>query len=102
MSLYPHPRRVVTGHDEKGNAIFVEDSHIPSLPVPVNCNFAVLYETREFPVSNDGWTDPILNRTKDLANDKGIVLRVVDFKPHTETVWNYLLSPSKTPLCSVA
>lgn len=86
MSFFPNPRRVVTGHDQNGNAIFVADSRIPCLPVPVNCNFAVLYETHDFPVSNDEWHDPIGQRTEDLANNDGIVLRCVDFKPNTETV----------------
>lgn len=88
MSLYPHPRRVVTGHDDNGNSIIVADSRVPSLPVLVNCNFAVLYETHEFPASNHVWEDPILRRTEDLANGGGIVLRAVDFKPHTKTVRN--------------
>lgn len=86
MSLYPHPRRVVTGHDENGHAVFVADSRVPCLPVAINCNFAVLYETHEFPVSNDGWEDPILKKTESLANHTGIVLRCVDFKPNTKTV----------------
>ncbi|KAH8880881.1 hypothetical protein GQ53DRAFT_703178 [Thozetella sp. PMI_491] len=89
MSLYPHPRRVVTGHDNDGNAICVADSEVPCLPVPINANFAVLYETFQFPISNDEpWQDPILQRTKDLSNPNGIVLRVVDFKPNTETMFH--------------
>lgn len=86
MSLYPHPRRVVTGHDKAGNAVFVADSQIPAVAVPANCNFAVLYETGEFPASNDVWEDPASKRTGDLANPGGIVLRCVDFKPRTKTV----------------
>ncbi len=69
MPLFPHPRRVVTGHDESGRAIVVSDSEIPSLPVPVNCNFAVLYETFEFPCSNDEWKDPIIDRTR-VSNEE--------------------------------
>ena len=86
MSMYPHPRRVVTGHDQARNAIFVADSLIPSLPVPINCNFAVLYETHKFPATNDEWKDPTLEKTDNLANQSGIVLRCVDFKPNTKTV----------------
>ncbi|GJN83988.1 hypothetical protein PLIIFM63780_007539 [Purpureocillium lilacinum] len=84
MSL-PDPRRIVTGHDEAGNAIFVADSAIPMAPTPVECDFAVLYETHQFPASNDTWEDPMLTRTKSLANEKGIVLRCVDFRPNTKT-----------------
>ncbi|KAH6959458.1 cupin domain-containing protein [Fusarium avenaceum] len=86
MSLYPHPRRVVTGHDENGHAVFVADNRVPCLPMAVDCNFAVLYETHEFPVTNDGWEDPILKKTESLANHTGIVLRCVDFKPNTKTM----------------
>ncbi|KAL1966268.1 hypothetical protein VTN77DRAFT_4621 [Rasamsonia byssochlamydoides] len=86
--LFPHPRRVVTGHDADRNAIFVADSQIPCVPTPANCNFAVLWETHRFPASNDGWEDPILQKTKSLANPNGIVLRVVDFKPNTKTVFH--------------
>jgi hypothetical protein len=45
--LFPHPRRIVTGHDTEGNSIVVKDSVIPCLPTPVKCNFAVLYETSQ-------------------------------------------------------
>lgn len=84
--LFPHPRRVVTGHDEHGNAIYVDDKPIPTEATKLNANFAVLYETHEFPANLDEWKDPILERTKSLANDDGIVLRVVDFHANTKTV----------------
>jgi hypothetical protein len=105
MSFFPHPRRVVTGHDDNGKAIFVDDKQIPCEPVPANCNFAVLYETHGFPVSNDGWQDPIANRTESLSNKDGIVLRCVDFKPNTKTVLRMDLAIASStaadvPLCS--
>lgn len=31
--MFPHPRRIVTGHDTSGNSIVVKDSQIPCLPV---------------------------------------------------------------------
>ncbi|KAH7324346.1 hypothetical protein B0I35DRAFT_160081 [Stachybotrys elegans] len=86
MSMFPDPRRIVTGHDDEGYAIVVADSQIPCVPVRVNCNFAELYQTREFPASNDKWEDPMAQGTESLANANGIVLRVVDFKPNTETM----------------
>lgn len=86
MSLLPDPRRIVTGHNDEGRAIVVADGTVPCEPTPVKCNFAVLYETHQFPASNDGWVDPLKDRTKSLANDSGVVLRVVDFPPKTETV----------------
>ncbi|KAM3447730.1 hypothetical protein MY3296_008422 [Beauveria thailandica] len=78
----PHPRRVVTGHDDASKSIFVEDSTVKAVPVADTINFAVLYETHEFPADNGEWKDPIKNRTESLANKDGVVLRVVDFKPN--------------------
>ena len=85
-NLFPHPRRIVTGHDDEGKAIVVADSFIPCEPTKINCNFAVLYETHQFPEVNDKWIDPTKTRTTDLANKNGVVLRVVDFPPRTKTV----------------
>lgn len=84
--MFPDPRRIVTGHNDSGKSIVVADGTIPCEPTPVKCNFAVLYETHQFPASLDTWEDPILARTKSLANDKGVILRVVDFPANTETV----------------
>lgn len=89
--LFPNPRRIVTGHDDHGKAIVVADSLIPCEPTKIKCNFAVLYETHQFPESNDKWIDPTKSRTTDLANKKGVVLRVVDFPPRTKTVRTYVL-----------
>lgn len=88
--LFPSPRRIVTGHDDNGNAIVLADNLIPCEPTKIKCNFAVLYETHQFPESNDKWIDPTKSRTTDLANEKGVVLRVVDFPPRTKTVRTYV------------
>lgn len=90
----PHPRRVVTGHDADNKAIFVSDGPVRATPVDESLNFAVLYETHEFPASNDEWNDPIKNRTESLANKDGVVLRVVDFKPNNRAVCTNLQLPS--------
>ncbi|CAH0019001.1 unnamed protein product, partial [Clonostachys rhizophaga] len=73
----------VTSHDDAENAIFVADSQIPRVPVPVNCNLAVFYETYEFPTSND---------SKNLANANDIVVRCVDFKPNIKTMFHHTQS----------
>ncbi|KAH8697043.1 hypothetical protein BGW36DRAFT_358858 [Talaromyces proteolyticus] len=86
MSLFPDPRRIVTGHDANGNAIVLKDSNIPCVPTPLKANFAVLWETHQFPANNEGDEDPVERETSSLANDKGLVLRVVDFPPHTDTL----------------
>lgn len=90
--MFPNPRRVVTGHDDKGNAICVDDKAIPMVPTPFDCDFAVLYETHEFPATLDEWKDPILESTKSLANEDGVVLRVVDFPANTKTVCGLFFS----------
>ncbi|KAL7935441.1 hypothetical protein V8C35DRAFT_299471 [Trichoderma chlorosporum] len=83
--MFPDPRRIVTGHDSKGKAIVVADSTIPCVPTPMGANFAVLFETHEFPANLDEWVDPTKIRTQDLSNDKGVVLRVVDIPPVDKT-----------------
>ena len=85
-SYFPDPRRIVTGHDQEGNAIVLKDSKIPCDPTGVKANFAVLWETSQFPATNNGNEDPIETKTQNLANDNGVVLRVVDIAPNTVTV----------------
>lgn len=84
--MFPDPRRIVTGHDAQGNSIILKDSRIPCVPTGFNANFAVAWETNQFPASNQGEEDPAESVTKSLGNDKGLVLRIVDFKPNTVTV----------------
>lgn len=91
-SFFPDPRRIVTGHNSEGRAIVVADSPIPCVPTPTGANFAVLYETHQFPASNDDWVDPTKTRTTDLSNHKGIILRVVDIPPKVETVTVFFIS----------
>jgi len=86
MTVFPDPRRIVTGHDEQGNSIVLKDSRIPCDPTGVKASFAVLWETSQFPASNDGNADPTDHKTRSLANDKGVVLRVVDIPANTVTV----------------
>lgn len=86
MSLFPDPRRIVTGHDEQGNAIVLKDSQVPCVPISPEANFAVLWETREHPANMNGNEDPIEQQTTNLANEKGVVLRIVDIPANTVTV----------------
>lgn len=78
MPMFKDPRRIVTGHNPEGKSIVVADGPVRCETIKDGAGFAVLYETHEFPVSNEGWEDPILHRTKNLANSQGVVLRVVD------------------------
>ena len=84
---FPNPRRIVTGHNDKGEAIVVADSEIEPAPILGICNFAVLWETHNFPTTdNDYFDDPIRKTTESLSNQNGVVLRVVDFPAKTKTV----------------
>ena len=76
----------VTGHDSSGNAIIIKDSEIECKPTPIKCNFAVLWETSTFPSDNNDDRDPAESKTESLVNENGVILRVVDFPPKTETV----------------
>lgn len=85
---FPNPRRIVTGHNDKGEAIVVADSEIEQVPILGGiCSFAVLWETHNFPTTdNDKFDDPIKKTTESLSNQNGVVLRVVDFPAKTKTV----------------
>ncbi|OAG43069.1 hypothetical protein AYO21_02688 [Fonsecaea monophora] len=85
MSLtpLPHPRRIVTGHDDQGKAIFLADSRIPLEVTKLGASLGVLWETKKVPADNSGKDDPATSRTTDLANKSGVVLRVVDIEPGT-------------------
>lgn len=85
---FPDPRRIVTGHNDKGEAIVVADSEIESVPILGGiCSFAVLWETHNFPTTdNNEFDDPVKKTTESLSNENGVVLRVVDFPAKTKTV----------------
>ncbi|KEF56648.1 uncharacterized protein A1O9_06837 [Exophiala aquamarina CBS 119918] len=91
-SYFPDPRRIVTGHDEEGNAIVLKDSQVPCVPISADANFAVLWETSQFPANLNGNEDPIEKKTTNLANDKGVVLRIVDIPPNTVTMFHRTVS----------
>lgn len=86
MALFPAPRRLVTGHDEKGKAVYLKDHTIEPEATNMDASFAVLWETHEFPANNNGFKDPIETKTESLSNKDGVVLRVVDIPANTLTV----------------
>jgi len=90
---FPNPRRIVTGHDDKGEAIVVADSEIEPAPILGLCNFAVLWETHDFPTTdNNEFDDPIKKTTESLSNQNGVVLRIVDFPAKTKTFMHRTVS----------
>ena len=52
----------------------------------MDASFAVLWETHEFPATNNDFKDPITTKTESLSNKDGVVLRVVDIPANTVTV----------------
>jgi quercetin dioxygenase-like cupin family protein len=74
-------RRVVTGHDSKGNARVTIDEQpknvISNRPGTSSC---VLWSTTGFPVDNDGDDDPSARKIGTTV-DNGSVFRVVRFEP---------------------
>ncbi|KIW15119.1 hypothetical protein PV08_07906 [Exophiala spinifera] len=82
MSL-PDPRRIVTGHNDVGKAVFLADSRIALQRTPLSASLGVVWESTQFPVDNseDGNFDPTKTRTSDLVNKDGVIMRVVDIDP---------------------
>lgn len=74
-------RRVVTGHNEKGQAIVeideVAKNVISNRPGASSC---VVWSTKGFPVDNDGFNDPTTGSFKTTVQN-GSVFRVVRYEP---------------------
>ncbi|OCL11212.1 hypothetical protein AOQ84DRAFT_314229 [Glonium stellatum] len=92
MSFFPDPRRIVTGHDDNGNSIILKDSRIPCEMTGMSVPWAVLWETDKFPADNNGSDDPTDKQTQSLANKNGVVLRVVDIPPRTNSAFHRTVS----------
>lgn len=77
----PQIRRIVTGHDDVGNAIFQSDKHFPSEPIAIGgAEFSLLWTTPTVPADNNDATDG-RERDAGLTLDGGSVVRIVDFLP---------------------
>ena len=78
---FPPIRRIVTGHDASGRAVFASDNRFASEPIALGgAEFALLWTTAAVPADNN---DPVDGRERDagLTIDRGSVIRVVDFLP---------------------
>ncbi|KAH8915538.1 hypothetical protein BT69DRAFT_1288676 [Atractiella rhizophila] len=78
-------RRVVTGHNAEGKAVFVgdEEFRMESLNGSTTFGLKVLYETEKTPASNDEpFQDPMFNDVADITNKEGTNVRVLDFAPN--------------------
>lgn len=80
-SELPAIRRVVTGHDESGSAIFESIEHIVPEPIAEGgASFATLWSTDRLPADNNDPTDGRA-RVFGLMPEHGSVIRIVDTLP---------------------
>jgi quercetin dioxygenase-like cupin family protein len=81
MEMSLQLRRVVTGHDAKGQAIVEVDeiakNVISNRPGASSC---VVWSTKGFPVDNDGFQDPTSGSFKTTV-EGGSVFRIVRYEP---------------------
>jgi mannose-6-phosphate isomerase-like protein (cupin superfamily) len=86
----PRPiRRVVTGHNARGRAIFISDGPAPVVfdRGPGATAVTELWETGATPASNAGNDDPTLGRPQRLPPPRnGSKFRVVEYPPDSQRV----------------
>lgn len=76
-------RRVVTGHDDAGRAVVIDDATFEPVPTPAGTSaLTLLWTTSSSPVDNDDATDG-RDRQVGLTLPGGSVLRFVDMLPGT-------------------
>ena len=80
-SSLPTVRRVITGHDKKGKAVFRDDRKLATEDIPGgDAAFALMWTTATVPADAN---DPVDGRDRDagLTLREGSVIRVVDMLP---------------------
>jgi len=82
MSVKSLPfRRIVTGHDTEGRAVFRSVDTLQPQPIPSgDANFATIWSTAEVPVDLNDETDG-RERSVGLTLEGGSVIRLVDMLP---------------------
>jgi quercetin dioxygenase-like cupin family protein len=78
MTGSPPVRRIVTGHDAAGRAVFTADDLLPVTPIPSgDAAFSLIWTTASVPADNNDDTD---GRSRDagLTLHQGSVIRIVD------------------------
>lgn len=77
----PPVRRIVTGHDAAGRAVFRSDDLLPVDPIPSgDAAFSLVWTTATVPADNNDETDGRL-RDAGLTLHQGSVIRIVDMLP---------------------
>lgn len=81
MSTYPPVRRIVTGHDAAGKAVFRSHDLLPVEPIPSgDAAFSLVWTTATVPADNNDETDG-REREAGLTLHQGSVIRIVDMVP---------------------
>lgn len=82
--MTPTPRRIVTGHDSLGRAVFVADGPTPNVwEAPDGGPVYELWQHAGTPDNSGDFVDPILGRQSFTPPAGGSVLRIVDFAPRS-------------------
>jgi quercetin dioxygenase-like cupin family protein len=84
-------RRVVTGHDENGNAVIREDKEMETKVLGAEAEMVVAWTTAEFPSDNNDDFDGALREVKRVSPG-GSVLQFVTMHPHTASKHHRTLS----------
>ncbi|WP_028266056.1 cupin domain-containing protein [Arthrobacter sp. MA-N2] len=88
---YLNVRRVVTGHDEEGNAIFQSDEVLDTKVLGAEAEVVVPWTTAVFPSDNNDDFDGALREVRRVSPG-GSVLQFVSMYPHTESKHHRTLS----------
>lgn len=81
LTPLPPTRRIVTSHNEQGQAIVAHDTHIGTPILPHGAGSIVLWSSASSPASVDSKDDQALGDTGFVNN--GSVCRVVDLPPRS-------------------
>jgi mannose-6-phosphate isomerase-like protein (cupin superfamily) len=78
-------RRIITGHDTHGKAVFVADGPTPNVwEAPDGGPVYELWRHEGLPDNAEGFVDPTLGPAAFPPPPRGSVLRIVDFAPRAE------------------
>jgi quercetin dioxygenase-like cupin family protein len=98
-------RRVVTGHDDSGNAVVVSDGPAPFVhvtPLISGRSSTDIWRTHETPASVTARAEePTLGPRRQLPTKNGTVLRINTYPPESETIRNLGRDGSKEIFASL-
>lgn len=93
MSALQRPRRIVTGHNESGQSVFVSDGPAPNLLQPgstANVGLFNLWVVPGMPASYSGNADTATADAKITLSPPtgGAVFRIVELPPDSQRAWD--------------